>query len=497
MPFNERFTGTVSISDVGVSDFQTWSSKRIEETALHYLGNYSPTRIYVLNDVVAYAGSSWIRKALHGTTVGDTPAVGSQYWGLLASVGATGPQGLPGLSSSLFEYRIDRNAFVVSGLAQGNVRLNNSNPTQATTLFVSHIDDLGNDVERFIGLLQNGSQIIVQDKSNNDNHIIYDVGVGLTQVSNSHISIPISYESGAGLGNLVNNIAIFLALQFTVNPTIEIAPTITGDSGTSAEVVNLGTNVNANIRFTIPRGLPGSTGATGVAGAQGVAGPTGATGVAGAQGVAGPTGATGDAGAQGVAGTTGATGATGPQGETGATGSGGGATGFDFNPMSNWTTVLTTGTKSYMYAVMHSRATTISGFSMHIPSGADNFRVGIFRGALVSGNTGDIVLCGQSIAGTPGTTTQTAGYVPFPFTRRAITASSGQNLSFASGEMMTIAFHSSGTSTAYYASPAIGTSLLNLAYNASASYQASGFPATLSQSSVLSVLLNRVCIEFY
>ena len=146
---------------------------------------------------------------------------------------------------------------------------------------------------------------------------------------------------------------------------------------------------------------------------------------------------------------------------------------------------------------MHSRATTISGFSMYIPSGSDNFRVAIYRGALVSGNTGDIVLCGQSITGTPGTTTQTAGYVPFPFTRRAITVASGQNLTFASGEMMTIAFHSSGTSTAYYATPAIGTSLLNLAYNASTSYQASGFPATLSQSSVLSVLLSRVCIEFY
>jgi hypothetical protein len=175
--------------------------------------------------------------------------------------------------------------------------------------------------------------------------------------------------------------------------------------------------------------------------------------------------------------------------------------------MDNWTTVLTTGSKNYMYAVMHTRATTISGFTMYIPSGADSFRVAIYRGALVSGNTGDIVLAGQSIAGTPGTTTQTSGYAPFPFTTRAFTAASGQNMTFAAGEMMTIAFiispemtiafSSSGSTTAYYATPAIGTSLLNLAYNASASFASSGFPATLSQSSVLSVLVNRICITLY
>ena len=326
MPFNERFTGTVSISDGGVSDFQTWSSKRIEETALHYLGNYSPTRIYVLNDVVAYAGSSWIRTALHGTTVGDTPVVGSQYWGLLASVGATGPQGLPGLSSSLFEYRIDRSTFVLAGLANGHIRSNNSDLTLTTLLWVSHIDQPGNDVERFIALLQPGSQVIIQDKSNNDNFVVYDVLPTVSQVNNSHIAIPVAYDSGAGLANLTNNHPVFLALQLTVNPTLEISPTITGAPGTSAEVVNLGNNVNANLQFTIPRGLPGPTGsngATGATGAQGMAGPTGATGDAGAQGVAGPTGATGPAGAQGIAGATGPQGiqgVQGAQGNVGATG---------------------------------------------------------------------------------------------------------------------------------------------------------------------------------
>ncbi|WP_317207775.1 hypothetical protein [Chryseobacterium sp. MEBOG06] len=68
------------------------------------------------------------------------------------------------------------------------------------------------------------------------------------------------------------------------------------------------------------QGLAGVTGATGPVGAQGLAGVTGATGPVGAQGLAGVTGATGPVGAQGIAGVTGATGATGIQGITGATG---------------------------------------------------------------------------------------------------------------------------------------------------------------------------------
>jgi hypothetical protein len=215
---------------------------------------------------VSYLGSSWIRTALNGTAVGDAPAVGSAYWGVFASAGA---QGEPGLSSSLFEYRIDRSTFVLAGLVNGHIRSNNTDLTASTLLWVSHIDQQGDDVERFIGLLKSGSQLIIQDKSNNDNFIIYNVLSGVSQVNNSHIAIPVASSSGNGLANLTNNHPVFLALQFTTNPTLTISPTITGDPGTSAEVVNIGTGVNANLVFTIPRGLPGATGAQGAPGTPG------------------------------------------------------------------------------------------------------------------------------------------------------------------------------------------------------------------------------------
>jgi hypothetical protein len=273
MPFNERFTGTVVINDTQTNDYQTWSSQKISTTGggggFTFRGAYSATTLYAVNNVVSYLGSSWIRTALNGTAVGDAPAVGSAYWGVFASAGA---QGEPGLSTSLFEYRIDRNAIVLAGLAPGDIRANNADLTAATLLWVSHLDDLGNDVERFIALLKSGSQLIIQDKSNNDNFIIYNVLTGVSQVNNSHVAIPVASSSGNGLANLTNNKQVFLALQYTTNPSIVISPTITGAPGTSAEVVNIGTGVNANLVFTIPQGLTGATGATGPQGPPGSSG---------------------------------------------------------------------------------------------------------------------------------------------------------------------------------------------------------------------------------
>ena len=45
--------------------------------------------------------------------------------------------------------------------------------------------------------------------------------------------------------------------------TITVGTTTTGDPGTNASVVNVGTNQNAVLNFTIPRGATGVTGPTG------------------------------------------------------------------------------------------------------------------------------------------------------------------------------------------------------------------------------------------
>jgi hypothetical protein len=396
---------------------------------------------------------------------GDVGAIGAQgVQGLQGLQGLEGPQGIQGLqgvgiqgpqgvagpigatgdngsSTSLLYYRAEPVSQTPPPPAS-NLRWNQASQTTATLLYLNHIDDSGDDVERILEQCATGSTVLVQDRDQSANFQNFVLTGPAVNTTGSYVTFPVSFVNGGGTG----------LTGFSQNHRLLIGILYVGPQGPQGPIGPQG-----------PQGIQGVPG-EGTQGIQGVAGPTGPQGIQGIQGVPGPSSA---------------------------------STGFDFNPMDNWTTVLTTGSKNYMYAVMHTRATTISGFTMYIPSGADTFRVAIYRGALVSGNTGDIVLAGQSIAGTPGTTTQTSGYAPFPFTTRAFTAASGQNMTFAAGDMMTIAFSSSGSTTAYYATPAIGTSLLNLAYNASASYASSGFPATLSQSSVLSVLVNRICITLY
>ena len=68
------------------------------------------------------------------------------------------------------------------------------------------------------------------------------------------------------------------------NATVYIGTTSTGNPGTQASVYNSGTENNAVLNFTIPRGDTGATGATGPTG------PTGSTGPAGPTGPQGPVG---------------------------------------------------------------------------------------------------------------------------------------------------------------------------------------------------------------
>lgn len=59
--------------------------------------------------------------------------------------------------------------------------------------------------------------------------------------------------------------------------TITVGTTTTGDPGTNASVVNVGTNQNAVLNFTIPRGTTGITGPIGPQGLTGPQGPAGPT----------------------------------------------------------------------------------------------------------------------------------------------------------------------------------------------------------------------------
>lgn len=105
--------------------------------------------------------------------------------------------------------------------------------------------------------------------------------------------------------------------------TINIGKTITGETGTSASVINSGTNINAILDFIIPKGDSGPTGPTGAIGnkgEQGTKGDIGPTGPTGPQGIQGEPGIQGQPGMIGPIGVTGPTGPKGIQGESGIQG---------------------------------------------------------------------------------------------------------------------------------------------------------------------------------
>lgn len=166
------------------------------------------------------------------------------------------------------------------------------------------------------------------------------------------------------------------------------------------------------------------------------------------------------------------------------------SSGYPFNPIQNATSTILSGTKSYWYICLMPKATTISGIQLVLSGGgSDAVRCGIYRGYVDSGVSGSITLVGQ--------TAQTTYSTGLPYNRKTIVAEVNQNLNFAVGEYMTIAFHSNGSSNSYYQNGALPALNTDIMYITSSNYAVSGFPATLTQSSIFSSLLNRVCFELY
>jgi hypothetical protein len=322
--------------------------------------------------------------------------------------GLQGPQGEQGLSSSVFDYKLDRLNFNTTGMTSGTIRFNNTDLTLATEMYVHYLNEFGLDFQRMISLFPTHSRIIIQDKST-ANYALYYIPDLIVRTANQFITIPIQIVQHINITSLTNNLSVYLINQ---------------------------------------------SGTIGLDGPQGPAGPAG------------------------------------PEGPAGA------GSGYPFNPIDRMTTTITTGNKAYMYVVIHPRATTINGFHVYVASGADSIHVAVYRGALRSGNSGTITLCGESVAGVATSTAQPGGLPNFLFCRRAITAVSGQNLNFASGEIMTIAFHSNGTTNSYLCSPVMVANQ-DLAWAMNANYGSTAFPSVIGQSSIQAANLQRLCFELY
>jgi hypothetical protein len=162
--------------------------------------------------------------------------------------------------------------------------------------------------------------------------------------------------------------------------------------------------------------------------------------------------------------------------------------GYSFMPIQNATSTIISGTKSYWYIVRLTKETTINGIQVYLASGSDLMRCAIYRGYVKTGVSGSITLVGQ--------TTNTTVTTGLPYMSKAITPITGQSLTFAAGEYITIAFHSAGSTSSYYQS---SSSVVNteIMYNTAANYASSGFPASLTQTSISSTLTTRLCFELY
>jgi hypothetical protein len=200
----------------------------------------------------------------------------------------------------------------------------------------------------------------------------------------------------------------------------------------------------------------------------------------------------GTSSATGATGATGPTGSTGSNGATGDTGANGINAGWAFMPMSFITGTVAAGNKNYFFISMVPLNTEITGIKAYINTpGSDFINCAVYRGkTLTAGST--LVMTSGRISVL--STVDANNYMTLPLALQA-----GQSRAFTTGEYVTIAFHSSGTTTVYYTFTSSPPNL-GISYNSSVCY-ASGvtpvFPANLSLISQNGTNVIRTNFDFY
>jgi hypothetical protein len=243
---------------------------------------------------------------------GDTGATGPQ--GIQGIQGDTGPQGPQGQSSSFYNYKTTINQQTpVPPPANGRIIWNAVNTLTATKIWVSHIDDIGDDIEILLGNLGAGDSFIIQDQTISSNFQKWDISAS-TIAPGLYVEFDVSLNSGAydpGTGGTNQNNHSVLLIAYAVGPQGPTGPTgpqgIQGIQGIQGDTGPQGI-----------QGIQGIQGDTGPQGIQGIQGDTGPTGPQGIQGIQGDTGPQGVQGIQGIQGNTGPQGPTGPQGASGS-----------------------------------------------------------------------------------------------------------------------------------------------------------------------------------
>ena len=115
----------------------------------------------------------------------------------------------------------------------------------AQQLTISHEDELGNDVDVFLGLIAEGNKIIVQDRTNSLNYQQFLVTGSINVVTNSFVEVPVNLITATGTGytNFPNNQELIIAI-FSSGIAGPQGPT--GPAGTE---ITIGPNIDAITRF--------------------------------------------------------------------------------------------------------------------------------------------------------------------------------------------------------------------------------------------------------
>ena len=162
-----------------------------------------------------------------GTSGTSAPGITSGTSGSDGTSGTSGVNGENGQSSSYFLYRAKTNTYT-GNPDNHHILWNNATQTGATAIHINHLTDNNLDIDIFLGLIRQGSNLIIQHQTNSGEYQTWDVNATPTLVSgaNNYWIVPVT---------LVNS-----TISFTNNTDIFVA--ISADSGTSGSSGTSGVN---------------------------------------------------------------------------------------------------------------------------------------------------------------------------------------------------------------------------------------------------------------
>jgi hypothetical protein len=152
-------------------------------------------------------------------------------------IGPQGPQGDPGQSSSLFDYKA-KTGIYTNDPGTGNMLWNNATQTSATALHFNHVDNLGDDIEYLLSFHQVGDLLRIQNKSNSEQYQVWQISAPITVNTGTYISMPVSLVSSThSFGN--NDIVAVIFRSAGADQSLNTTSNVTFNS----------VKVSANVQF--------------------------------------------------------------------------------------------------------------------------------------------------------------------------------------------------------------------------------------------------------